>query len=729
MRDIREPSTAASPRPECVQRIPGAFRQPVRRARYTGVAIALAVSTIALGGLLPAPAPAIEFGDDGAFQGSLDTTISHGVTLRVADRDDNLTGINSDDGDRNYDRGLVSNASKFTSELELGSGSFGVFARATGFLDFENQNGEREYIALTEEAKDRVGKDLELLDAYVTGAFDVGDTLADVRLGKHVLNWGESTFIQNGINVINPFDVSKLRTPGSELREGLEPVSLVSLAVAPTETLSLEGFYQLQWAGTEPDPSGTYFSTNDYGTPGGTRAFFDLPGANVSDMGGGFGPLTPAINADIAAAFAATIPGACVPTSPGPPPTFAGPACQSDFDPGLLSVSRIPDREPSDSGQWGLALRFLAEDLNDTEFGVYFINHHSRLPFASANFGTLQGYQVGLATAQAVTADGSNTIAAIAGQATPAVTSAVTEAVTRQITAGVAAQVPPGTPQAVIDQQVAAQLALPETQQQIGAEIRNQVEALVGNQVGGVAQVLAIDRYGKTANYYIEYPEDLRVFGVSFSTVLGTSGWALQGEYSFHPDAPLQREEQSLFTEGLSPLIAALRQSPAAPALRSRLGGRLDGYIERDVSQVQVTATKVLGPILGSDGLAFITEAALTHVHGMPDRSQTPLDSPGTGDALADATSWGYRAAARLDYNNAIGAARVSPYVQFQHDVSGNSPGPGGPFVDGRTVLTLGAGVNYLERWQAGLSYTIHSGDKNYLSDRDFISASVKYSF
>ena len=721
MRDFREPSTAALPQPERVQRIPGAFSQPVRRARCAGATIALAVSAIAVGGLLPSPpAPAIEFDDD-AFQGSLDTTISHGVTLRVADRDDSLIGINSDDGDRNYDRGLVSNASKFTSELELDSGSFGMFARVTGFLDFENQNGEREYIALTEEAKDRVGKDLELLDAYVTGAFDVGDTLADVRLGKHVLNWGESTFIQNGINVINPFDVSKLRTPGSELREALEPVPLVSLAVAPTETLSLEGFYQLQWAGTEPDPSGTYFSTNDYGTPGGTRAFLDLPGANVSDMGGGFGPLTPAINADIAAAFAATIPGACVPTSPGPPPTFAGPACQSDFDSGLLSVSRIPDREPGDSGQWGLALRFLAEDLNDTELGVYFISHHSRLPLASANFGTLQGYQAGLATAQAVSAPGSNTVTAITG----AVTQAVTQAVTRQITDAVTANVPAGTPQAVIEQEVAARLALPETRQGIGAEVRKQVEA----QVGGVAQVLAIDRYGKSANYYIEYPEDLRVFGVSFNTVLGATGWALQGEYSFHPNAPLQREEQSLFTEGLEPLVAALTQHPAAPALQSRLGGRLNGYIERDVSQVQATATKVFGPTLGSDGLAFITEVALTHVHGMPDRSQTPLDSPGTGGALADATSWGYRTAARLDYNNAIGAARVSPYVQFQHDVSGSSPGPGGPFVDGRTVLTLGASVNYLERWQAGLSYTIHSGDMNYLSDRDFISASVKYSF
>ena len=37
----------------------------------------------------------------------------------------------------------------------------------------------------------------------------------------------------------------------------------------------------------------------------------------------------------------------------------------------------------SDSGQYGVALRWYAEDLNSTEFGFYFMNYHSRLPFAS----------------------------------------------------------------------------------------------------------------------------------------------------------------------------------------------------------------------------------------------------------------------------------------------------------------------------------------------------------
>ena len=265
----------------------------------------------------------------------------------------------------------------------------------------------------------------------------------------------------------------------------------------------------------------------------------------------------------------------------------------------------------------------------------------------------------------------------------------------------------------MIDSQVAARLAAPETQQNIA----------------GVAGILAHDHYGDAARYFIEYPEDLKVFGVSFSTQLGTSGWALQGEYSFHPDTPLQRTEDSLFEEGLRPLTSALLEGSTPQELLDLLDTRLQGYVERDVSQLQVTATRVFGPVAGADGMAFITEAAVMHVHDMPDKRATPLDTGGIGDEIADATSFGYRAAARLDYNNAIGAARLSPYAQFQHDVNGSSPGPSGPFVDGRTVLTLGVGVSYLERWQGNLGYTMHGGGNNQLSDRDFISASVKYAF
>ena len=701
-----------------------------RRWRQTGLVV-LAMGALALGGLLHAPpASAVEFGD-GEFRGSLDTTISHGMTFRVEDRDGELADdTNGNDGNLNYDRGIVSNASKFTTDLDVGFGDFGAFVRTTGFIDFENQDGDRARTALSDAAKERVGSTVELLDAYVTGGFDVSGMALDVRLGRHVLNWGESTFIPNGINAINPFDVSKLRLPGSELREALLPVGIASVSVAPTETLTLEGFYQFDWEETHIDPVGSYFSSTDYVGPGAEKAvitdFLEVlrPGEpQLWDRGYGFGPLTPAINADLA--------GYTVPNPQGGAPIPLPQREQAAFDPDFASVLRGSDRAPGDRGQWGVALRYLAEDLNQTEFGFYFINYHSRLPTVGARTASPEALQAGLAAAQAVAAPTSATVGAlsrsIAQQVTPQVTAAVTQSVTRAVEAG---QIPPA-----------------EAPMRIQAEVQRQVTELVGREVGravpGIAAALAVDRYGKGGNYFLEYAEDIQLFGLSFNTVLGASGWALQGEYSLRPNAPLQRAERTVIEDGLAPVLRALDATREDYVARQDLPTyitnyrptKVQGYVEREVSQVQATATRVFGPMLGADSLAFVAEVALMHVHDMPDKDTEPLESPAggvladDGEADADATSWGYRFVAQLGYSNVIDAVNLRPYAQFLHDVSGNSPAPSGPFVEGRTTLTIGLRADYLSSWQADLNYTRLAGEGNELADRDFVSLSVKYSF
>ena len=686
---------------------------------------ALAAATLCVYALtVVGPAPPAQAVDlsDGEMRLSLDTTLSHGLTFRVEEPHENIghyTLVNNNDGNLNYDTGLVSNTSKFTTDFDIGYRNVGAFVRLNGFIDFENENGERARTPLSEAAKDRVGTVLEVLDAYVTGIFEIGETAIDLRLGRHVLNWGESTFIPSGISAFNRFDVSKLRLPGSELREALAPVTMASVAIAPSYTLSMEAFYQFDWEETIIDPSGSYFSTSDYVGPGAREAVIPFPTlesfGSAADLGVGFGPLTPALNADLAAY---QVPGL------GPFPLPAQPGIDPDF----LAIKRGPDREPNESGQGGLAIRYLAEGLNDTEFGFYFVNYHNRLPVLSARTGTPAGLQAGLAAFGAVAAPTSVTAQALA------------QAVTAEVMAGVQA--------GVIDP----------------AQAQTIIESQVGEQVGGIAASLAVDRYAKTGEYFIQYPEDNQLLGLSFNTLLGASGWALQGEYTMHLDAPLQRAERTLIGAGIQPMLTALvlagcvgnpagENCPRAPdgstlppdVLASQLNqyvtsykaGDLIGHRRLNVSQLQATATKVFGPALGADGWVFLTEGAVMHVHDLPDPNVDPLDSPAvTGgtdptDASADttATSWGYRMAARLDYNNAIGAVNLYPYLQFQHDVSGNSPAPIGPFAEGRTALTLGLRADYLSRWQADLGYTQYDGRRHWHTDRDFISASIKYSF
>ena len=702
--------------------------------------------------LSAAPAGAEDF-THGELEGSLDITLSHGVTLRVGDRDERLIGttnggvatsVNSDDGNLNFDRGIVSNASKFIGELDLNYRNFGAFARVHGFFDSENENGDRARSELSDEAKDLVGKDFEVLDLYLTGSFDLGDAAVDLRVGNHVISWGESTFIQNSINVINPFDVTKLRTPGAELRDGLVPVPMVSFSAALHQDLSVEGFYQVKWEKTEIDPPGSFFSTSDFVGAGGKRVV--LGWGAIPDTGFSYealGPgVTQAINADLAGF---RIPS---PTAPGaltPLPQRA----QAAFDPHFLNVFRSGDNEPEDSGQWGVALRYLAEGLNNTEFGFYFVNYHSRLPVLSGRTGTVQGIQDGLFAAAAVGSPTSTTARAV----TQAVTPLVTQAVTQQVTAAVTAQVPPGTPPAAIQAEV---------RRQVAAIVPGEVAKQVTSNVSRMAGLLAIDRYSKTAEYFAEYPEDIQLFGLSFNTVLGTSGWALQGEYSYRLDAPLQIDDAEVFFAALTPLtIDPATGRPCANSFsycRNQVGvfapdTYVQGYIERDVSQIQATATKVFGPTLGADSLAFVAEAALMHVHNMPDKSELRLEGPGTQtsgepfhstaagahaglpadpqERFASATSYGYRLLARLSYLNAIGAVNVAPRVSFQHDVKGTSPGPGGPFIEDRIAVTLGMGASYLNRWHFDVSLTMFggAGRHNQSNDRDFVSATVKYLF
>ncbi len=634
MRKTTEPHTSFRPHAECLPQSGRAACGSGNRGRHVQVAIAPAVGAVALGGFLNVlPVQAFEFGD-GDFQGSLNTTVSHGMTYRVEKRNDELAAdTNGNDGNLNYDRGVVSNVSKFVTDLDISQDNYGLFVRTTGFLDFENENGERVRTPLSDEAKELVGSNIEVLDAYFTAGYNYGDTAIDVRLGKHVLNWGESTFIPNGINAINPFDVSKLRLPGSELREALLPVGMASVTVEPNDTLSVTGFIQYDWEETRIDPVGSYFSSTDYAGPGAREAV--ITSVTRNDQGDGFGqPLTTFINCDLGAIpqLPAALGGSPCPASQQQPLP-----AQAAFDPDFASVLRGPDGTPEDGGQYGLALNYFAEDLNDTEFGFYFINYHSRLPTVSARTSPVQVIQGALAAARAVSG--------------PYTVNAVTHQVTTEVTAAAqAGLIPPADVPTVIAQKV-----------------KDSVE--------GIAGALAIDRYGKGGHYFLEYAEDIKLYGLSFNTVLGSSGWALQGEYSLRQDAPLQIAEPVVLFRGLEPIVTALGLAGTDPAqlqayLQNYRPTYVQGYVERDVSQLQATATRLFGPTLGANALVVVAEAAVMHVHDMPD---VRLESPAGGilppspspfvpaEADADATSWGYRVAARLDYYNAIGAINLYP--------------------------------------------------------------------
>ena len=607
--------------------------------------------TVALLALTATSAQAIEF-NNGEWSGSFDTTISYGASWRVSDLDPENVGkayfdplnstltnaerrasigrwsVNGDDGNRNYPDGgdLISHTIKLTSELDLRWKNYGGFARFTAFYDFENADQD----FLSKEAEKRVGKDIRLLDLYVWGENEVGSRFLNWRLGRQVVSWGESTFIQGGINVINPVDVSRLRVAGAELKEAFEGVSMLFGSIDLTPSLSLEALYMFEYRAIIPDPAGAYFATNDFGTPGASYVML------------GFGaPDQPVMNPDLYSRV-------CLEGHPE----------DSDAKWGAggcgASVPRVYGEDPSDSGQYGASLRWFVESLNATEFGFYFLNYHSRLPLASGN----------------------------------------------AVTVGVPTSAAPGS-----------------------------------------------------ASYFMEYPEDIQLWGASFNSNIGT--WALSGEVSYRPNLPLQVDDIELLFAAFTPLNPLL----AAPVLhfKSQLGqfgpGEvITGYEEHKSWQAQATTTKLFGPnnFIKANSVAFVAEAGFNYVSDLPDKDYLRFNGPGTDtgggadyltgdfrnpitepDGFADDFSWGYRLLIRADYNNAWGPVTISPRFAWAHDVSGTTPGPGGSFIDGRKTFTLGLGFNYLQKWIFDFAYTDYSGGGRYnqLHDRDFFSASVRYSF
>ncbi len=254
-------------------------------------------------------------------------------------------------------------------------------------------------------------------------------------------------------------------------------------------------------------------------------------------------------------------------------------------------------------------------------------------------------------------------------------------------------------------------------------------------------------------------------FEVSFNTALDKLGASLQGEYSYHQDAPLQIDDVELLVAALSPLGGlnpAFVDNQITNGEAASLDTYIRGYEEKDVSQLQMTMTKLFGPTFGADQLVMVGEAGVTHVHGMPSKSKMRFESPGTyvtgnpdqsvlpgldpskplggahagkpaesSDAFADDTSWGYRLVGKMDFNNAIGAVTLSPRIAWSHDVDGNTPGPGGSFIEDRKAVTYGIGASYQSTWSGDLSYTDYFGANRYnlLNDRDFVAFNIKYSF
>ncbi|HCT05458.1 MAG TPA: DUF1302 domain-containing protein [Pseudomonas sp.] len=611
-----------------------------RRAR-----LPLAVS---LASTLAGPAFGVSF-NIGEIEGSFDSSLSVGASWSTAKPNQDLIGVNnggkglsqtSDDGHLNFKRGeTFSKIFKGIHDLELKYGDTGVFVRGKYWYDFELKDESRPFKDISDNNRKEGAKSSggQILDAFIYHNYNIADLPGNVRFGKQVVSWGESTFIGGGINSINPIDVSAFRRPGAEIKEGLIPVNMFYVSQTLTDNLSAEAFYQLEWDQTVTDNCGTFFSQPDIVSDGCNN---NLRVLNKRS----------------------TIPTAFLP---------ALAARGVDINNEGVLVRRGGDDDARDSGQWGAALHYNFEPL-DTEFGAYFMNYHSRAPIFSAQAASQAAFNS----------------AAPLGQLAPLV--------------------------------------------------------VAGN-----------------SRYFMEYPEDIRLYGLSFSTTLPT-GTAWSGELSYRPNAPVQISSTDILYAGVTPLPTL----GDASIIKGSPGQLLHGYNRKEITQFQTTFTHFFDQVMGASRLTLVGEVGVTHVGGLESKNDVrygrdPVFGPGTlpngfcptlngrtvagagpgadasnvsancnNDGFTTSTSWGYRGRAIWEYPDVFAGVNLKPSVAWSHDVKGYSPGPGANFEEGRKAVSLGLDAEYQNTYTASLNYTnFFGGDYSTVNDRDFVALSFGVNF
>jgi hypothetical protein len=188
------------------------------------------------------------------------------------------------------------------------------------------------------------------------------------------------------------------------------------------------------------------------------------------------------------------------------------------------------------------------------------------------------------------------------------------------------------------------------------------------------------------------------------------------------------------------------------------LGQTIRGYELKNTWHADFTATQVFANVLKASQAVVVLEAGADYIPGLesltsggPVGRGLEYDAPGAALSGQPALggypefpglttplsefptkfSWGYVVAGRLEYNNVIGALNLLPHATWVHDVTGVSPGPGGNFISGRHAVTAGLGASLRSKWDFDVSYTQYggAGQYNLVNDRDFVAASIKYSF
>ena len=233
------------------------------------------------------------------------------------------------------------------------------------------------------------------------------------------------------------------------------------------------------------------------------------------------------------------------------------------FDPDFMRIPGNGSHEPSDQGQGGFSVQAILPRLNSTKLALHFINYHSRLPVISAR----------TADAAAVAATSPAAVAARAAALAP-----IYEA--------------EGLPPAEAAAAAAA-----------------------------AASTLTVGEYASEASYFVTYPENIQMLGLSFNTATLRTGTLVSGEVSHHFDYPFQILPGDVFNAAFSPIEfdPSFGQGPLGAFGPNEV---VPGVARRGKTQLELGLRQLLGPRLGASQTILGVDFGWVHVHDLPSRDE-----------------------------------------------------------------------------------------------------------
>ena len=304
----------------------------------------LGAAALAAAGALPGKAMALSF-EAGDWLFDVDTSLGAAAQWRTESRDKSLStnvdNYNLNDGDINFDTGLVSAKGSFILEVGGQRDNLSFFIRSDGLYDYVYEDeksdlSQEDYLTYNggipnggklkrgefpDGTLSEHGKRVRLLEAFVDYEFDLADRAGSVRLGRQVIAWGEAIMYQ-GVNTMqNPIDGGVALSPGVEAKEIFLPTGALDLKLNLTDSVSAEAYYKLEWEKTTQPGVGSFLSASDITGPGAQRVI---------------------------------------------------------LAPGVLSGKVLKADDPSDYGQWGTSLRYLTE--GGSSFGLSYTRSHANGP-------------------------------------------------------------------------------------------------------------------------------------------------------------------------------------------------------------------------------------------------------------------------------------------------------------------------------------------------------------